>query len=147
MTTLWRWARPMYRDRNLCTLLLRSALKKKRGKKQKRGNYNCTAMHDMYRISNSIEFLAPSLPTFFYSGHFFPFIFSALGTFLPNSALRSAEEKEKSRKKPTAHHACHPRVNPFHSLPGGNLPLLRGSDSSHAAKEIQDACRGLGFRV
>ena len=55
--------------------------------------------------------------------------------------------KEKIEKNPTANHACHPRVHPFRSLPGGNLPLLRGSDSSHAAKEIQDACRGLGFRV
>jgi hypothetical protein len=144
VSTLWRWARPMYRDRNPCTLLLRSALNKKEGKKQKRRNYNCTAMHDMYRISRSIEFLVPSFPTFF-SGHFFPFFSVHLEE--KEKSRKSAEEKEKIRKKPTAHHACHPRVNPFHSLPGGNLPLLRGSDSSHATKEIQDACRGLGIRV
>ena len=55
-------------------------------------------MHDMYRISNSIEFLAPSLPTFFFQGMSFLLFSVHLVPFFPIVHYVVRKKKKKVEK-------------------------------------------------
>ena len=111
MTTLWRWAWPMYRGHSPCTLLLRSALRKKKRRKNKttkRGEVivapQCMTCIEFQIRSNTWYHPSP----LFLSGHFIPFFFAV--RLVPSLPIVNCVEKgkEKENRKKIYHVPCLP---------------------------------------